>query len=495
MQQQAQSRSQTQIRRSWFVGDAAPADSAAWRTAASASGFGYDTAPKGNAAAFDFDAGRMLGTVDERGLFDANTHPEYIKWVKDMSAARATLQAQEAAYAASADVAYDMEGRAFGVPRAIKPGTELREWVEFTEDGGRVAPAQSKSFWYAVDSKTGLPTSGTHDPAWAPTGKAAELDDFVRRTTQPFSASQNLVSPSTWTLRPGVLRPVDAHADADEWDALLHAGSARIAALSTQAAQAQTQAQTQTQTQTQARAQMQAQMQAPSSRAMRLALSSSHSTVGRPNSSEWQSVANMNEAASRDAAEYRQRFPEQAQTHAQTHAHAPLEAQPPRKVLLTAPVPAPAPVPVETLSIPECMLNSMQGACYDLSHWSELPTASQGVLPTLQFVATRDNRGPYLSAWIGILIFLLLLTCFVVAFASPRSGATCFGTSGSSAAGSGSAAHIKAHMDFSGPAWTEMIAAAMAANANAAGQGQGAASAASAISATTNAVGPVTRLG
>ena len=65
---------------------------------------------------------------------------------------------------------------------------------------------------------------------------------------------------------------------------------------------------------------------------------------------------------------------------------------------------------------------SLQGLQYDLHHWSQLPPVQeqQGTLRCVQYVVSRNQRGPYLTF---VLVGLLLLLCVSVAVRSGRRGA------------------------------------------------------------------------
>lgn len=62
---------------------------------------------------------------------------------------------------------------------------------------------------------------------------------------------------------------------------------------------------------------------------------------------------------------------------------------------------------------------SLQGLQYDLNHWSQLPPVRQGqpTLRCVQYVVSRNQRGPYIT--IVVVCFLLLL-CVSVAVRSGR---------------------------------------------------------------------------
>lgn len=403
-------------RKSWFMDESAPAAPAAWRDPR------YDIMPRSK------PADDYMSKVDERYTFDPNTHPEYRRWHDQTKAAYEFLHEQEAKMAAAADVEYDMEGRAFGVPIA-KPGTTLRLYQEYDNDGSYVAPGAAKAFYYAVDTATGRPTAGESD-GWAPAGKAAELDDFVRRTTMEWSAPAGLVDPATWKLREGVMHDAATHDAADDF---LAAGSARLAAALTRRPQPRPE---------HAIAGDYVGFNKPPIR-----------LVSRPSGPTVQSVDAMNAAAQAEAAEYaaeqadagatlealRARYAATASGSAAAALHARATAlrvngadtavrasagprlldpgtanvmaqekeQEKEKETGLTNTPLRAIVP--------CMMNSARGATYDLAHWSELPTAADGVMPTLQFVATRDGRGPFLLLWVAGFVLVAL---FIAAIAS-----------------------------------------------------------------------------
>ena len=56
---------------------------------------------------------------------------------------------------------------------------------------------------------------------------------------------------------------------------------------------------------------------------------------------------------------------------------------------------------------------SVQGAHYDLQHWSQLPPVQGGesTLECVRFVSSRDGRGPYLLLVFAVLLLLLCLAC------------------------------------------------------------------------------------
>lgn len=62
---------------------------------------------------------------------------------------------------------------------------------------------------------------------------------------------------------------------------------------------------------------------------------------------------------------------------------------------------------------------SLQGVQYDLHHWSQLPPVRNGepALRCARYVVTRNQRGPYLSF---VLFVLLLLLCISIAVRSGR---------------------------------------------------------------------------
>jgi len=232
-------------RPSWFVDQSTPESPAEWRVKSTETRQNDIAPARGNRADADAAADSLHGTFDERFAFDANTHPEYKKWLQQTAAAHRALQDQEAAIAAADDVVYDMETRAFGVPRAPAPGSgrELRYYSEYDAGaGGHTAPDHAKAFFYMVDARTGLPTDGSSD-GWTPTGKAAALDEFVRRTTQ-FAPLENFPDPSTGELRRSFAS--DTHVGDDA----LRVGSARIAAA---LAAAQSAVPTNTQTKTESK--------------------------------------------------------------------------------------------------------------------------------------------------------------------------------------------------------------------------------------------------
>ena len=56
---------------------------------------------------------------------------------------------------------------------------------------------------------------------------------------------------------------------------------------------------------------------------------------------------------------------------------------------------------------------SIQGAHYDLQHWSQLPPVvdGQSTLECVRFVTTRDGRGPYMLLLFAVVLILLCLAC------------------------------------------------------------------------------------
>ena len=62
---------------------------------------------------------------------------------------------------------------------------------------------------------------------------------------------------------------------------------------------------------------------------------------------------------------------------------------------------------------------SLQGVQYDLHHWSQLPPVRDGApaLRCARYVATRNQRGPYLGF---VLFVFLLLLCISIAVRSGR---------------------------------------------------------------------------
>ena len=62
---------------------------------------------------------------------------------------------------------------------------------------------------------------------------------------------------------------------------------------------------------------------------------------------------------------------------------------------------------------------SLQGVQYDLHHWSQLPPVRDGAsaLRCARYVATRNERGPYLAF---VLFVVLVLLCISIAVRSGR---------------------------------------------------------------------------
>jgi hypothetical protein len=111
--------------------------------------------------------------------------------------------------------------------------------------------------------------------------------------------------------------------------------------------------------------------------------------------------------------------------------------------------PEPEPEPLTLLATPlsaviPCAWTAACGAAYDLAHWSELPTASQGTYATLAFATTRDGRGGFLLAGIGLIVVAVAL-CVGLGFAF-------WGTPGGAAAVSPAALPALSALAFS-PAW------------------------------------------
>lgn len=405
-------------RKSWFVDESTPEPIAAWRDPK------YDIMPFGNGAAADAAADKYMGTLDERAQFNPNTHPEYRKWLEQTKAATEFLETQEAKIAAAYNVDYAMEGRAFGVPVA-KPGTELRLYQEYDNDGSRVAPGHAKSFYYAVDPRTGQPVTADMD-GWAPTGKAAELDNFVKRTTWDGGAPAGLVNPATWELREGVMPARLKHDAADD---MLAAGSAALAAQFNGGQHVQAQM-------------MQTQMQTQAQSPIRL--------ITRPTRAAVQTVDNMNEASAARAGEYAAEQADAAATLEGLRAQYTATGDPRVAAALNAQVAAMqhyantvlAPQPTSpspskeskhveaTLrnmpmrAVVPCMINTVRGAAYDLAHWNELPTAEQGVLPTLQFVTMRDGRGSFFMLWILVMLLAVVIVFAVAPVGSKKQSTT-----------------------------------------------------------------------
>lgn len=425
----------------------------------------YDIMPYGTAAEAEDVADTYMGTVDERRTFNPNTHPEYKRWLEHNARSANILAAAEAKWAAAADVDYDLEGRAFGVPRA-KPGTTLRLYQEYDASlGGVVPPDRAKSFYYAVDAVTGAPTRGDAD-GWAPHGKAAELDDFATRATRDWSVAPQLVKPTDWSFRDAVVAPSLAH---DAASRLLEAGSAHLVDAMRQRTAARVAA-PEPEPRTVGHV-------APDfvGRRDAMRLSKGGSTVARPSGSTIQHVGTMNAASAETGAAYLRDQADAAAALAalrartqtpdgfvvctdderRTTACEPVSAAQEfeiractehddaarclpwsalervralykRDTLANSHIPHQLYPPIQTQTPPpppppstaQRLVNSLRGALYDAAHWSELPTAADGVLPTLTFVTTRDNRGPYLAAWLGML--LLLAVALAVAVSAAR---------------------------------------------------------------------------
>ncbi len=62
--------------------------------------------------------------------------------------------------------------------------------------------------------------------------------------------------------------------------------------------------------------------------------------------------------------------------------------------------------------VPRIVENSVRGVVYDLQHYSAIPIPKRQ--SRLQYILTRDSRGPYLlSTLIGVVFIILLFFCMV----------------------------------------------------------------------------------
>lgn len=408
-------------RKSWFMQDEEPADmpTPEWRKSP------YDIMQHGTATEFQKMADEHMIPVDSRTLFSPNTHPEYKRWLERMTQAMDTLKAQEAVMASAMDVTYDMEGRAFGVPIA-KPGTMLRKYNEFESSGGRVAPEHAKSFYYLVDAD-GKPTNGNMD-GWNPQGEAAALDEFARRAgTGSSSVPAQFADPSTW-------RPRVAEREPDAADALLATESANIVAHMTATSDTSANAHAREDGYSHIRSDfVGARLSPPPSTKtdapIRLSTGTSTRNVARPPTLAQGSTCELTAASLRQAEEDATTREARVYRGDAFVAYGDVEEQ--RAVDASASgtalgLAACAPARSSRRRLPlraivPCITNSVKGVAYDLAHWNELPTAGDGVLPTLKFVATRDGRGSFLLMLILAILFVALLIATGIAMCTRAS--------------------------------------------------------------------------
>lgn len=462
-------------RKSWFMDDTPslplPADAAAaarWR------GSRYDVAPEGGAGA---GAGTgasddWLTRVDERASWDPATHPEYARWLAAEAAAAEDNAAAEARMAAARDVTYDMEGRAFGVPVAVPRGKALRWYGDAAlsagvTDGVRTAPQAAQSFFYAVDAATGAPTSGDAD-GWAPSGKGAELDAFVARTTWGGgvgggggggrgAVAAGMVNPATWEHRDAV---VPEHVRHDPLDAELAASSAALAhALAREAAGGAAGGATGRRWPPPSSAPVSGaptggtHARAPPAAGSSMRVASS--TVRMPRASGVSSPAAMY-AASRERAAEAAASEAANEAAMAAYAAAPLPpalaaarraaaaeataeaaaeaaaATPERRrhsgAVGAAPRSDGMPATASALSlrnvplraVAPLVMSSVRGALHDAAHWQQLPCGDR-VLDKLRFITMRDARGEYLL--LALLLVAVLVSLVVGIAVACRRGA------------------------------------------------------------------------